>query len=53
MQKENGNMVWRHRVSIRSCCGQLLISYESMYTECFNSVESEPKKLIMKNVKLL
>lgn len=38
---------------MRSWHGQLLISYGSMYVKGFNSVGSEPRKLIMKNVKLL
>lgn len=37
--------------SIRSWCGQLLISDGSMYA--VSTVESEPRKLTMKNVKLL
>lgn len=46
-------MVWKHRMRMKSCCGQLLVSCGSIYVKCFNSVESEPKKLVMKNVKLL
>lgn len=38
---------------MRSWCCQLVISYGSIYVKCFNYVESEPRKLIMRNVKLL
>lgn len=38
---------------MRSWCCQLVISYGSIYVKCFNYVESEPRKLIIRNVKLL
>jgi len=46
-------MALTHRMRRRSWCGQLLINYGSTYVKCFNCAESEPRKLIMKNVKLL
>lgn len=46
---KSDNMVLKHK--IRSWCGMLLISDASMYV--VSTVESEPRKLIMKNVKLL